>query len=433
MSTIIKQATDMMLKNNVTLFKTILETEDFLIVKELSEKFGFSIDDALEHLSLNKIQVKTSGSPKTSVKSSAKIPLPFCGVKLNSCGAIRLNHGLYTQCTNSGSESIDGYEGTLCKTCKKQAQTNSNNRPTYGYVEDRLKLGNDYKDTKGKEPVRYANIMEKLNISRNEAERAAENLGLVIAEIEFVPIRKTRGRPKKHSNVVDDTSGSDTESVKSVTTNGQEKKGRGRPKKVKQEVQKLDDDEENSDVEEAKIDVEEAKIDVEEAKIDVEEAKIDVEEKSDVEEAKSDVEEKSDVKEVKKEKDVKKEKKEKKEKDVKKEKKEKKEKDVKKEKKEKKEKDVKKEKKEKKEKDRKKDSESNDVDNELADQELSCSAYEAETDDETEISVKKITLKGKEYLMADNKTLFNPKSHEQVGRLVGDRIEYDSDYDADED
>ena len=378
MSSIVDNATIAIATNNEALFKSIIISEDVRIVKELSAKFGFSIDEAMSHLSLENIRVKTSDAPVKNPKKSgspAKIPLPFCGKKIDGlCGAIRLNHGLYTQCMNSASESVDGYDGTLCKTCKKQSETNSNNRPTYGFIEDRIKLGDDFKDPKGKEPVRYANIMTKLNISRTEAERIATNLGLEIDEKEFVLVKRSRGRPKKQSTAVDDTSGSDTESVKSTTTNVSEKKGRGRPKKDKQEVKK-------QDVEE-----------VEEVKEEVKK-------------------EKEPKKEVKKEKEPKKEvKKEKKEKEPKKE---------------------KKEKEPKKKKKDEKDTKSTVVDNKESDPELCCSTYD-DSDDEG-ITVNKIIIDGKEYLKAADNTLFNTKSHEEIGRLVDGQIEYDSDYDADED
>ena len=45
--------------------------------------------------------------------------------------------------------------------------------------------------------VPYANVMIKLNISRKFAEEEATKFNLVIPELEFIEVKKTRGRPKK--------------------------------------------------------------------------------------------------------------------------------------------------------------------------------------------------------------------------------------------
>ena len=71
--------------------------------------------------------------------------------------------------------------------------------------------------------------MEKLNITREDAEREAERLGLKIPEEEFVLKVAKRGRPKKSVEV------SDTDSEKSEPI----KKKRGRPRKEKAVVSEL--------------------------------------------------------------------------------------------------------------------------------------------------------------------------------------------------
>ena len=179
-------------------------------VIRLGLKYGFDISSELKEV---KIEVKCS-----SVERS-KIVLPFCGVMQDkNCEGLRLNHGLYTQCTNEKKEGI------LCETCKKQTEKNSNGKPTYGYISERISKGSDFKDPKGKAPVLYGNIMEKLNISREEAIKEAEKQGLTIPEEQFEVKKAQRGRPKKDTTAVD----TDEEE--------QPKKTRGRPKKDKQTV-----------------------------------------------------------------------------------------------------------------------------------------------------------------------------------------------------
>lgn len=196
------------------------------IVEMLSSKYGFSKSDAIEYLRLN-------GRVDKKVKENKKsIPVPFCGVKCEGlCEGIRLNHGLYTQCTNEKMKSIDGH--MVCSTCEKQIEKNSNRMPTYGYIEDRIRKGKDFRDPKGKAPLNYGNIMEKLNITREEAEREAAKQGLTIPEDEFEIKKARRGRPKKDTTAVD-TSGSEDDGPKV-------EKKRGRPKKEKEVVSSSSD------------------------------------------------------------------------------------------------------------------------------------------------------------------------------------------------
>lgn len=210
------------------MLKDVINKEGRRMVKELSDKYGFSLDEGMKYLRLEELEVKKS----TSNKTTSKIPIPFCGNKFEGCcDGIRLNHGLYTQCKNDKNlEKSDKYE--LCKTCLNQKEKNSNGEPTYGYIDNRIKLGKDFRDSKGKAPINYGNIMDKLNITRDEAEREAANQKQTIPDEEFEVKRKQRGRPKK-STMVNDTSGSeeDTNVNESKT-----KKSRGRPKKEQKTV-----------------------------------------------------------------------------------------------------------------------------------------------------------------------------------------------------
>ena len=208
------------------------------IVEELSEKYGFSLEEGLRHVNIEvKMErEKTKTETKRVTESKSKMVLPFCGSKcLENCCAIRLNHGLYTQCTNSETEEKDGY--SMCKTCIKQTEKNSNGKPTYGYISDRVDLGKDFRDPKGKEPVLYGNIMEKLNISREDAIKEAEKQGLTIPEEQFEVKKAKRGRPKKEVVTVD-TSDSDTEETKEKSNEKSNEKTKEKTKDVTKEKPK---------------------------------------------------------------------------------------------------------------------------------------------------------------------------------------------------
>tara|TARA_A100001011_G_C14287571_1_gene834543 strand:- start:1247 stop:2215 length:969 start_codon:yes stop_codon:yes gene_type:complete len=201
------------------------------IVNLLAKKYNFDSNDAINYLELNttrpeNIQYNDSNKQKNT------IPLPFCNyINPNCCQAVRLNYGLYTQCTNPCM--VYNTEYPVCQTCNKQIEKNSNDQPTYGFISSRLAQGQNYRDPKGKAPTNYGNIMQKMNISKEDAELAAKKKGLVIPDYEFTVKTVSRGRPKK------DTTADDTESEASFVTTKTEKK-RGRPKKNK-DVVSVDD------------------------------------------------------------------------------------------------------------------------------------------------------------------------------------------------
>ena len=210
----------------------MLERNGERIVESLSSRYGFSKREAMKELEMVSVKVEVK---KEKVKRSekSKIPLPFCGeIQENNCEGIRLNHGLYTQCTNlHDNKDKNGHK--LCGTCYKQTEKNSNGEPTYGYISDRMEKGDTFRDPKGKVPVLYGNIMEKLLISREDAEKEAAHQGLTIPEEQFQVKKAQRGRPKKDTMAVD-TSGS--EASTEPVSEDEQKKPRGRPKKDKKVV-----------------------------------------------------------------------------------------------------------------------------------------------------------------------------------------------------
>ena len=190
-----------------------------------AEKYGFDGAEALACLLSNKTEVVREKKVKkvTEKKSVEKKPqtvLPFCGeVQSDCCKAIRLNHNLFTQCTNSPAE------GEFCKTCNGNAAKNDG-KPTYGTVEDRMNAGRMEYSVGGKKVIRYSRVMDKLNITRDQAEKAAADMGVVIAEDQFEHEIVKKGRPSKSAEV------SDTESE----TSQKESKKAGRPKKAMKAV-----------------------------------------------------------------------------------------------------------------------------------------------------------------------------------------------------
>lgn len=209
------------------------------VIHALADKYGFDAKEALQVCQISEVKVKKSANrvkgegkvratkAKTEPKPKREVPafpLPFCGQAVDEwCLGLRLNHGLHSQCT---MERLAG--GNYCKTCQKQCDKNASGKPTYGCVADRTACPIlDYRDPKAhKQTLPFANVMSKLNITREAAEAEALKFGLTIPEEHFVERSSRRGRPKK------DASASDTDSE----SGDSKPKKRGRPKKEKKVI-----------------------------------------------------------------------------------------------------------------------------------------------------------------------------------------------------
>ena len=185
----------------------------------LSTKYDFDDVEACEYLNVSGLNVIHKKPPTSKIEKleTPRIPLPFCGEINDSwCQGVRLNHGLYTQCTQSKHG-----EGEYCKTCQKQADAKEG-KPTYGSIQERAayKDTETYRDCKGKQAILYGNVMDKLGISRDKAEAEAARFGWTIPECQFSKRVAKKGRPTKVGG-----GGGDDPKKKA--------KGRGRPRKQK--------------------------------------------------------------------------------------------------------------------------------------------------------------------------------------------------------
>ena len=202
------------------------------VVHALAEKFGFDAESAIRDLGLNQISVtkatKGKSKPKAPkepkvVRDIPKLLLPWTGKALGGdfCHGLRLNHGLHSQCIMAKCEG-----GIYCKTCQRQADKNATGKPTYGDIESRAAAGIlEFRDPKdNKLTIPYANVMEKLGVTREAVEAEASRFGLTIPEEHFVKREAKRGRPATKPTA--DSDGSDTTPKK-----------RGRPKKEKKVIQ----------------------------------------------------------------------------------------------------------------------------------------------------------------------------------------------------
>ena len=150
-----------------------------------------------------------SKKPKLLRKAKPSMILPFCGeIESTWCLAVRLNHGLHTQCTNARTEG-----GDYCKTCTKHASNSATDKPPYGDIRERSEAGLAYRDPKGKQTVPYANVAEKLKLDLGKAHEAATALGWEIPLDQLVKRVVKRGRPGKSAAVSDTASDSDSKKI----------------------------------------------------------------------------------------------------------------------------------------------------------------------------------------------------------------------------
>ena len=194
-------------------------------------KYGFDAEEAKTTLISDNVRFVSSSRKKDGVKTEVvakkkNVPIPskprtivpFCGTRsADCCQGIRMNHQLFTQCTNTC------VGGDFCSTCQKQVDKSSNGKPTYGTVEDRMSVPAMEYVAGGKKVVLYSRVMDKLNITREQAIAAATEQGITISDEQFLVETVKKGRPSK------DTSVSDTESENS---NSSDKNKVGRPKKT---------------------------------------------------------------------------------------------------------------------------------------------------------------------------------------------------------
>jgi hypothetical protein len=206
------------------MLQRVLEIVRADVIRGCALKYNFSESEALS-LVLVDIKEREGGRKKVVKVSKPLIPLPFTGeVSEDCCSGVRQNHGLLTQCHKLKCDSKE-----YCSGCQKQADKNASGKPNSGSIEDRLaafESGKEYRDPKGKAPVAYAKVMQKLKLSKEQVEEEAAKQKIDLPSDLFNAAIAKRGRPKKNSAVT-----SDTDSDKS------EPKRRGRPKKTGKPVE----------------------------------------------------------------------------------------------------------------------------------------------------------------------------------------------------
>ena len=184
----------------------------------LASEYGFDASEALSKMGgmeVVKVQAKKTKKPKEETEKEEKPAclLPYHPRSEIYCQALRLDHSLYTQCSNKHLDS-----GEYCKTCQKTFDATGST--PYGVVSDRGERG-DYVDPKGKKEKSYGTVLKQQKIPEVLARSEVQKHGIEVSDSEWEVKIGQRGRPKG-------VGVSDTES----SAGSKESKKRGRPKKV---------------------------------------------------------------------------------------------------------------------------------------------------------------------------------------------------------
>ena len=172
-------------------------------IEACAKRYNFDSEDACRYLNLSMIKVvqqrktsskKTTTTSKVAPKPKASFPLPYNG-ELNDtcCYALRLNNGLYTQCTYVPKDETE-----FCKGCTTAMAKIGSEVPQYGTIQQRNAVGIfEYVDPNERKPVAYTKVMKKYKISKEQVLEEAEKLNINIDPDHFnAPEETKRGRPK---------------------------------------------------------------------------------------------------------------------------------------------------------------------------------------------------------------------------------------------
>lgn len=187
-------------------------------IKECASRHGFDATEeirvlGLENLALIRKQMakKPKGEKKATTEKKVKgekkayFPLPFNPdtVDFSKCNGLAYNRGLFTQCPKEQMAN-----SCFCKGCQAECDSSATGIPSCGTVQQRLATNlYEFKDPKGRNPVRYLKVLEKAKILPGQAIEEAGKLSIVINEEHFVlPEKKAsgpKGRPKKTTGTVE--------------------------------------------------------------------------------------------------------------------------------------------------------------------------------------------------------------------------------------
>ena len=183
-------------------------------ITEAASRHGFNAEEeirvlGLENLSLIRKQMaRKSAAAKGELKKNKKVvkdkksvfPMPFiaeCVDTETGCLGLAYNRGLFTQCTKKHTEN-----SSFCNGCQTEADNNGTGFPDCGTVNTRINTGlYEFKDSKGRSPISYLKVLQKLKLTADAAIEEAGKLSIEIPTEHLVATtlktKNIKGRPAK--------------------------------------------------------------------------------------------------------------------------------------------------------------------------------------------------------------------------------------------
>jgi hypothetical protein len=88
--------------------------------------------------------------------------------------------------------------GSFCKGCQTEADKNASGCPDCGTIEQRLATGlYEFKDSKGRSPVSYLKVLEKLKLTQEQTLEEASKLNIEVSEEHFEVVEKAKKSKKQ--------------------------------------------------------------------------------------------------------------------------------------------------------------------------------------------------------------------------------------------
>ena len=167
-------------------------------ILECALRHNFDAEEELRILGLDNVTVirkKSEKKPIIKQKPVLKFCLPFLAetVDENGCNGIAFNEGLYTQCKKVRIENE-----TFCKMCLGESKVSENGEPKNGTVTRRSNSPYySYEDNRGRMPPSYQDYMKKRGITQEEVLAEAEKQGLTIPLEHFASFTRSKKVVKK--------------------------------------------------------------------------------------------------------------------------------------------------------------------------------------------------------------------------------------------
>lgn len=177
-------------------------------------------------------------NPRTADTIKSKtLPLPYVDIRIvGCCDSIKERYGIYGQCMNQCKYYLEHAEYSKVYYCGECIKLLDDETKNIGLIYERIARGDDYRTPKGKIPVKYEKvidkILEKYKITRQELDTKLASCGI------FIRLNSS-GKAKISLELTNDMreSGERMDSLaERYTKSMTQQKKRGRPRKVKETV-----------------------------------------------------------------------------------------------------------------------------------------------------------------------------------------------------